>query len=286
MKPLTTFKKIFISSIVVILIPSTDFINGQPPMISLLQIDMNESARRVSHSQFEIKAATLNTTDNQEIDIESEISYAQRITVPENNIPTHIEPDYWTTLHSIESKQGKLLYRPSNHRKNCKTTASPCGHHQLSLQALKDISCSSNICMNDRENFTKSLAMSKQLQTINTRRLVKAGYTDLPDYQKYLIHQQGAAGLKVILSVSQGNKVLSQQIQNNMARNSPFSYKKLKILGSKLAATKFLQHWEKKWQNEKSLVITSNTPNKQTEDIVELPLFNAYELQIALNLKI
>jgi hypothetical protein len=202
-----------------------------------------------------------------------------------------IQPDFWTTLHSVESKQGKLLYRPSNKSRNCDTTSSPCGHHQLSLQALKDISCSSNQCKSDRENFTKSLAMSKQLQTINDKRLKKAGYTNLPEYQKYLIHQQGATGLKIILAASQGEKLLSRNMKRNMAGNSPYSYKKLRRFGSKLAAKKFLKHWEEKWQDEKELVIATNTPNKSVEAVIkqepelEQPLFNEYELQIALNLK-
>jgi hypothetical protein len=77
-----------------------------------------------------------------------------------------------------------------------------------------------------------------------------------------------------------------------MAGNSPYSYKKLRRFGSKLAAKKFLQHWEEKWQDEKKLVITANTPNKSTEAVIKQKpnfdqyFFNDYELQIALNLKI
>ncbi len=223
------------------------------------------------------------------------------------------KPDFWTTLYSVESKQGKLLYRPSNKNRNCDTTSAPCGHHQLSLQALKDISCLTKQCKRDRENYQKSLAMSKQLQAINDKRLKKAGYTDLPEYQKYLIHQQGASGLKRIIASSKGSKLLSRNLKKNMAGNSPYSYRTLRKMGSKLAAKKFLKHWEKKWQKEKVLIgnvqhkpevvatiqSTNTKPNIKlsTKTVVKtsvikgnstikVPLFNDNELQIALNIKI
>jgi len=226
------------------------------------------------------------------------------------------KPDFWTTLHSVESKQGRLLYRPSNKNRNCDTTSAPCGHHQLSLQALKDISCITKQCKRDREDFQKSLAMSKQLQAINDKRLKKAGYTDLPEYQRYLIHQQGASGLKRIIASSKGNKLLSRNLKKNMAGNSPYSYRTLRKMGSKLAAKKFLQHWEEKWQNEKFLIVgiqhkpnvvvamqSTNTKSNMksrtkpsTKNVAKtsiikenptiiIPLFNEYELQIALNIK-
>ncbi|MCF6188931.1 MAG: hypothetical protein L3J51_00465 [Cocleimonas sp.] len=241
------------------------------------------------------------------------------------------KPDFWTTLYSVETKQGKLLYRPSNKNRNCDTTSAPCGHHQLSLQALKDISCFTKQCKRDRENFQKSLAMSKQLQAINDKRLKKAGYTDLPEYQRYLIHQQGASGLKKIIASSKGSKLLSRNLKKNMAGNSPYSYRTLRKMGSKLAAKKFLQHWEEKWQKEKVLIgdvqgklesvatvvkprntmklarvvkpvsKKSKTKARKKLDIntsmakitsfkedstIIVPLFNNYELQIALNIKI
>jgi len=212
-----------------------------------------------------------------------------------------IKAEFWTTVYSIESKQGKLLYRPSNKKKNCDTTASPCGHHQLSLQALKDISCITSQCKRDREDFSKSLAMSKKLQAVNDKRLKKAGYINLPDYQKYLIHQQGASGLKTILASSKGKKLLSRNLKKNMAGNSPFSYKTLKRMGSKLAAKKFLKHWEKKWKKEKKTITSTQTTQipeavanidnnkvaeKPSTKTIRIPLFNNSELQIALNLKI
>ena len=212
-----------------------------------------------------------------------------------------IKAEFWTTVYSIESKQGKLLYRPSNKNRNCDTTASPCGHHQLSLQALKDISCITSQCKRDREDFAKSLAMSKKLQAVNDKRLKKAGYINLPDYQKYLIHQQGASGLKTILASSKGKKLLSRNLKKNMAGNSPFSYKTLKRMGSKLAAKKFLKHWEKKWKEENKTIASTqltqtpvavaNIKNSKVAEnpstkTIRIPLFNYYELQIALNLKI
>ncbi len=225
--------------------------------------------------------------------------------------------DFWTTLHSIESKQGRLLYRPSNKKRNCDTTSSPCGHHQLSLQALVDIKCSSKQCKRDRENFQKSLSMSKKLQAINDKRLKKAGYSNLPEYQQYLIHQQGASGLKTIIASSKGNKLLSRNLRKNMAGNSPYSYRTLRKMGSKLAAKTFLQHWEIKWQKEKVIIgdiqgktevivamqstnikakselsipsvkqeVTKKSVTKEDSTII-VPLFNDYELQIALNIKI
>ena len=44
--------------------------------------------------------------------------------------------------------------------------------------------------------------MSKKLLAKNKQRFNKQGYTKLEDYQKYLIHQQGASGLKTLLSRS------------------------------------------------------------------------------------
>lgn len=227
-------------------------------------------------------------------DIESEIKTSLFHFKPEQDekiAQVIIIPDFWKTLHSIESKQGKILYRPRNKQKNCNSTSAPCGHHQLSKTALKDISCLSKQCMLDRENYEKSLAMSKQLLELNKKRLLKAGYVDLPEYQNYLVHQQGATGFKIILASSQGTKLLSKTIKKNMASNSPFSYKTLRKMGSKLAATKFLLHWKSKWLNEKKLIVSYKDKQENAKTIFEnnltadVPLFNDYELQIALNIK-
>ncbi|WP_299876012.1 hypothetical protein [uncultured Cocleimonas sp.] len=208
---------------------------------------------------------------------------------------------YWDTVHSIESKQGKLLYRPRNKSRSCTYTTSPCGHHQLTVQALKDIGCKSIQCRKDRLNYSKSLAMSKKLLAKNEKRLKKNGYENLEDYQRYLIHQQGATGIKVILGATKGEKLLNKTIKKNMANNSPYSYRQLNRMGSRLAANIFLSHWKSKWEKEKQLVagvtLASNQTSKdygrsidESSDQISvepfsLPLFNESEIQLALNYK-
>lgn len=207
----------------------------------------------------------------------------------ENSIATkHI--GYWQTVHSIESKQGKLLYRPRNKSKNCNNTSGPCGHHQLTVQALKDIGCNSLQCRKDRLDYNKSLKLSKKLLALNEKRLRKNGISKLQGYKKYLIHQQGANGIKNIIAATQGKKVLSKKIKKNMANNSPFSYKQLKSMGSKNAAKKFMQHWEKKWVNEKRLILASQitTISKTEDNLIKtniIPTFNDNELRYALNIR-
>ncbi len=285
MESLSTFIKLYILSIIVFLIPSSNYVGNQQSIIGSVEVDIDGLNQNILDSDFELEAILNNTITSKTLEIDPEAE-------SESEQVSQIKPDFWTTLHSIESKQGRLLYRPSNHSKNCKTTPAPCGHHQLSLQALKDISCTTKRCMTDRENFKRSLAMSKKLQAINDKRLAKAGFTKLPEYQEYLIHQQGATGLKIILAASQGKKLLNKNIKKNMAGNSPYSYNNLKKFGSTLAARKFLQYWEKKWNNEKKLIIASNLPNKKIEAVIKpkskikLPIFNDYELQIALNLEL
>jgi hypothetical protein len=297
MSALSSFITLYLLIFIVVLIPTENAIssnnNNNDKTVSSTQIDIDEMFPVLLNSDIELETIVVNKVEvgNNVKDIETEMNYFQFSVKPEE-ATTQIKPDFWTTLYSIESKQGRLLYRPSNKNRNCATTSSPCGHHQLSLQALKDISCLSKQCMTDREDFDKSLAMSKQLQAINNKRLNKAGYNNLPEYQKYLIHQQGATGLKTILAASHGEKSLYKNIKKNMASNSPFSYKRLKRFGSKLAAKKFLKHWEQKWQDEKELVIVANTPKKLTESVIKQEskvnhvFFTDIELQLALNLKI
>ncbi len=188
--------------------------------------------------------------------------------------------EYWTIVHSIESKQGKRLFRPKNRAKNCTKTEGPCGHHQLNLQALKDIGCNSLQCRTDREDYKKSLAMSIKLHDLNHKRISKNGYQKLNEYQSYLIHQQGASGARIIFDASIGKKLISKKIRKNMANNSPFSSRQLQRMGSKLAANKFLQYWEKKWQKEINLIA-------QVDDQVgtKPPTLNKYQLRIALNMQ-
>lgn len=194
--------------------------------------------------------------------------------------------DYWTTVHSIESKQGKLLYRPRNKDRNCTNTSGPCGHHQLTVQALKDIGCNSKQCRIDRLNYKKSLTLSKKLLALNEKRLKKNGITQLEDYQRYLIHQQGANGIKNIIKATQGKKTLSKEIKKNMANNSPYSYRQLKRMGSTIAAKKFMQHWKKKWRSEQRLVLAS--VSKTTDSLINssfVPTFSDTDLNFALNIK-
>ncbi len=197
---------------------------------------------------------------------------------------------YWQTVYSIESKQGKLLYRPSNKSRNCTYTSAACGHHQLTIQALKDIGCHSLQCRKDRLNYEKSLKLSKKLLALNEKRLRKSGVSKLRGYQKYLIHQQGAYGIKNIIAATQGKKQLSKNIKKNMANNSPFSFKQLKNMDSKAAANKFMQHWKSKWLSEKRLIVSSQatTAVKTTGSLVNtnfIPTFDDSQINLALNIR-
>ena len=195
------------------------------------------------------------------------------------------EVGYWQTVYSIESKQGKLLYRPRNKARNCNYTLGPCGHHQLTVQALRDIGCKSLQCRKDRLDFNKSLQLSKKLLALNEKRLRKNGLVNLEGYQKYLIHQQGANGIKNIIAATKGKKELSKTIKKNMANNSPYSYKQYKRMGSKIAAKKFMQHWKKKWMNEKRMILASNSKTtKRQINLPDVPTFNDNDLNYALNL--
>ena len=193
---------------------------------------------------------------------------------------------YWQTVHSIESKQGKLMYRPRNKSRNCTYTTGPCGHHQLTVQALKDIGCHSLQCRKDRLNYKKSLKLSEKLLALNEKRLSKNGVFVLQNYQRYLIHQQGATGIKNILIAREGKTELSKTILKNMANNSPYSYKKLKRMTSQVAAKQFLQYWESKWLKEKRLI--AGIDQNATDSLVKadfIPTFSDNEILLALNYK-
>ena len=194
--------------------------------------------------------------------------------------------DYWTTVHSIESKQGKLLFRPTNKERNCTNTLGPCGHHQLTVQALKDIGCGSKQCRIDRLDYDKSLTLSKKLLALNEKRLQKNGITRLEDFQRYLIHQQGANGIKNILAATEGKKSLSKEIKKNMANNSPYSFKQLKRMGSVQAAKSFMKHWKSKWAKEQLLIVKS--VQNRTDSLISsgfIPTFSDKDLNFALNMK-
>ena len=187
--------------------------------------------------------------------------------------------EYWSILYAIESHQGLNLYRPKNSSRNCKLTAFACGHHQLSLQALQDIGCSSIRCKTNRENYAISLLMSKKLETINLVRLKKSGINSLPDYQRYLLHQQGANGLKRIIYASKGRMKLSKSTKRNMASNSPYSIHRLNKMTNQQAAQVFLKHWKNKWSNQKEMITIAKL------DVVNLPAFTQMDLDVALNLR-
>lgn len=201
--------------------------------------------------------------------------------VKSTKIVSNSSSDYWKTVHAVESRQGLLLYRPSNKSRNCNRTRGACGHHQLTVNALKDIGCHSKQCKIDREDYSKSLQMSKKLLQLNEKRLLAGGYGDLPEYQKYLIHQQGAAGIKAIISAYKGTRTLSNKIKRNMANNCPYSYKTLKNMGSKRAANLFMNYWKNKWQKEKRLV--SLDRKKQTKAKKQI-LLTSYNFHSVLNM--
>jgi len=193
---------------------------------------------------------------------------------------------YWQTVYSIESKQGKLLYRPRNKSRNCNQTLGPCGHHQLTVQALKDIGCISLQCRKDRLDYNKSLQLSKKLLALNEKRLRKNGLSNLKDYEKYLIHQQGANGIKNIIAATKGKKNLSKKIKKNMANNSPYSYRQIKRMGSKKAAKKFMQHWQRKWMDEKRLILASAAKSKNyLMNHNGMPRFDDNDLNYTLNIR-
>lgn len=170
---------------------------------------------------------------------------------------SNLKNEYWNKLHFIESSAGKKLYRKRNKARSCKWTTTPCGHHQLSVKALKDIGCTSLKCRSAREDYKKSLSMSKKFAEINAQRMKKKGYKSLPHYQRYLVHQQGAYGLGKILDAQKGKKNLSKKTLRYMANNSPFSYKTLRRAGSKGAARKFLHFWKEKWDVKMSKRVAS-----------------------------
>lgn len=292
MRILKIFIIFFALVIMFYLLPETSFKSSR--VISLAIPQKNSANIKIDNSKYQFKPPlkSFDTKQKQSNkypqDLDSEYAKLEMTsfhfnpseeTIIDNSQQTIIQPDYWQTLYSVESKQGLLLFRPRNKSRNCDTTHGPCGHHQLTAQALNDIGCKSRQCRKDRIDYSKSLTMSKRLQQLNGKRMLKKGYQDLPEYQKYLIHQQGATGISIILAASRGKKLLSRNIKTNMANNSPYSYKQLKRMGSQLAANKFMEHWQTKWAKEKLLII--KTQNNDT-----LPQFTESELQLALNIKI
>ena len=213
-----------------------------PKIIKTVSIEHTEIQKKII-------AHHIKCTDEKQSVVIKEIKVTKEKPSIASNSKTNKESKttYWSKLHFIESSAGKKLYRKRNKARSCKWTTTPCGHHQLSVTALKDIGCTSLKCRLARENYKKSLAMSQKLAKINAVRMQKKGYKTLPDYQRYLVHQQGAYGLGKILDAKKGKKNLSKKTLLYMANNSPFSYKTLRRAGSKGAARKFLSFWKEKW---------------------------------------
>lgn len=246
-----------------------------------LRLEVTPALAQFQHQDFEVEVPTEFSFHPQNETIEP---------TTKSNPLKPVENNYWDLVYSIESKQGRLLYRPRNKSKNCTWTTGPCGHHQLTVKALKDIGCNSMQCRKDRLIFSKSLAMSKKLLALNEKRLKKHGVDELDDYQRYLIHQQGATGIKNILAATTGKKTLSKNIKRNMANNSPYSYSEFKKMGSQLAAVTFMNHWKEKWEKEHfvmekvNFVENKTIPKDQIADnLIRVPTFSESEIELALN---
>ncbi len=58
-------------------------------------------------------------------------------------------------------------------------------------------------------------------------------------------------------------------------------------MGSKNAANKFMRHWESKWDDEKRLIVASETTRLTDSQIntVTIPTFDENELVLAFNIR-
>lgn len=160
---------------------------------------------------------------------------------------------FWSQLHEIESKRGKLKYQYDKKLgykpTDCKITRTYCGHHQIGYQALKDIDCTSKQCLANRDDYDKSLAMAKKILAKKLKR-----YPVAENWQKYTLYQQGANGLKTAVQASNGKRKLSHKNLRAMARNSMFTYKELKNMSSKKAAKAFLHEWRSRWEEARQRI--------------------------------
>ena len=253
------------------------FVNATPKQLNkIIKLEQEDKRNYKLHRQLAERDAIKENTAEEVKRIKAKILFTDKLS----------KVDYWQTVHSIESKQGKFMYRPKNKDKNCTHTKGPCGHYQINVQALKDIGCTSIQCRKDRLDYKKSLEFSKKLLVLNEKRLKKHGITKLEDYQKYLIHQQGANGIKSIIAATKGKKVLSKTNKKNMANNSPYSYKQYKKMGSKVAANTFMNHWESKWDKERRSIALAEMKAPADNFInvsAKVPTFNHNEINIALN---
>lgn len=106
-----------------------------------------------------------------------------------------------------------------------------------------------------RMNPTKATQKAALLGEDNKKALVKAGLPTTGEYL-YLSHNQGIAGLKLILSVSQGNRrvtygsKLERKMYKHIQRNSGYNAKRIKRIGkfNKRTAQLFLSYRADRWQ--------------------------------------
>ena len=154
---------------------------------------------------------------------------------------------FWERIHFIESASGRIRYQGKD--KNCLTTKRFCGHFQIGYQALKDISCTTNKCLKDRDDYKQSLVMAKKILDKKMQR-----YKVESDWLKYAMYQQGASGIKSLILASKGKKKLSKIAMKRIARNTIYSMKDLRVMGSRKAAISYLNQWRVKWEESGNML--------------------------------
>ena len=152
------------------------------------------------------------------------------------------EAQFWDRVHFIESASGKLKYQGND--THCRATKRFCGNLQIGYQALKDINCTTKKCFADRDSYHTALPMAKKILEKKISR-----YSVKSDWLKYAIFQQGANGLRNLVLASKGKKKLSRRAMKRIARNSIYTMRDLRIMGSRKAAISYLNLWRVKWQD-------------------------------------
>ena len=160
--------------------------------------------------------------------------------IPPKPIPTKVIPKpskVVKLIHSIESTNGTNLYRPGD--TSCASTTKPCGHHQLSVQALKQVGYG-------HENYwllRTSLQWSQQRAQEYIDWLSKH-YSLSTITQLYLAYNQGGGGIRTVINVSKGIGRLGAT-RSNILGNIPSSKMKVwSTYSDRRLANAFLQHWE------------------------------------------
>lgn len=153
---------------------------------------------------------------------------------------------YWATLLNVESDGGKNRYRPNNKKRHCRGVKGACGAHQLTRIALHDIGCTTSQCEADRDDYQKSQALALRYD----RRLTELGCKETVNWKRYVCWNQGARTALRIFRAAKGGVELKSSILRNMANNAPYSYRKLRSVGSKKAAQLFLKHRKALWQKK------------------------------------